>query len=117
MPKEELKDKLSILKKNIINNLEYDRSDEISDDLIETFIEKIEVGKDKMKWKLNYLKDIYDLDVLRSTSISESKNNDFYLATIIINNDDIKKYRKRIRSCGLERVKKLKSDIIVDLYI
>ena len=119
MPKEELEDKLSILKKNIINNLEYDRSDEISDDLIETFIEKIEVKKDKMKWKLNYLKDIYDLDVLKSTSDTEQKNNsnDFYLATIIINNDDIKKYRKRIRSCGLDRVKKLKSDLIVDLYI
>ena len=41
---------------------------EISDDLIEIFIEKIEVKKDKMKWKLNYLKDIYDLDVLNSTS-------------------------------------------------
>lgn len=72
-----------------------------------------------LDWKLNYLKDIYDLDVLKSTSDTEQKNNsnDFYLATIIINNDDIKKYRKRIRSCGLDRIKKLKSDLIVDLYI
>ena len=60
-----------------------------------------------LDWKLNYLKDIG----------LENISNDFYLATIIINNDDIKKYRKRIRSCGLDRIKKLKSDLIVDLYI
>ena len=119
IPKEELEDKLSVLKKNIINNLEFDRSDEISDDLIETYVEKIEVKKDKTKWKLNYLKDIYDLDVLKNKTASDLRDdsNDFYLTTIIITNDDIKKYRKRIRTCGLERAKKLKSDIVVDLYI
>jgi len=118
IPKEELEDKLSVLKKEIINNLEYDRSDEISDDLIESYVEKIVVGKDKFKWKLNYLKEIYDFDN-ENTSSSESKSdsNEIYLTTIIITDDDVKKYRKRIRSCGLDRAKKMKSNIIVDLYI
>jgi len=118
IPKEELEDKLSVLKKEIINNLEYDRNNEISDDLIESYVEKIVVGKDKFKWKLNYLKEIYDFDN-ENTSSSESKSdsNEIYLTTIIITDDDVKKYRKRIRSCGLDRAKKMKSNIIVDLYI
>lgn len=62
IPKEELEDKLSHLKKNIIDNLEYDRNNEISDELIETFVEKIKVEKGKFKWKLNYLKDIYNIE-------------------------------------------------------
>jgi len=119
IPKEDLEDKLSILKKNIINNLEYDRSDEISEDLIESYVEKIVVGKDRYKWKLNYLKDIYDLNTLKNISASEINNDskDFYLTTIIITDDDVKNYRKRLRTCGLERAKKLKNNIIVDLYI
>lgn len=119
IPKEELEDKLSILKKNIINNLEYDRSDEISEDLIESYVEKIVVGKDRYKWKLNYLKDIYDLNTLKNISASEINNDskDFYLTTIIITDDDVKNYRKRLRTCGLERAKKLKNNIVVDLYI
>lgn len=40
-----------------------------------------------------------------------------YLTTIEITNDDIKKYRKRLQSCGLERAKKLKENIMVDIYI
>ena len=28
-----------------------------------------------------------------------------------------KKYRKRLQSCGLERAKKLKENIMVDIYI
>ncbi len=48
IPKEELEDKLSHLKKNIIDNLEYDRNNEISDELIETFVEKIKVEKGKL---------------------------------------------------------------------
>lgn len=43
--------------------------------------------------------------------------NDMYLTTIEITNNDIKKYRKRLQSCGLERVKKLKENIMVDIYI
>ena len=62
IPKEELEDKLSHLKKNIIDNLEYDRNNEISDELIETFVEKIKVEKGRYKWKLNYLKDIYNIE-------------------------------------------------------
>lgn len=119
IPREELEDKLSILKKNIVNNLEYNRGDEISDDLIETFVEKIIVEKDRYKWKLNYLKDIYDLNVLKNISTTElnSDSNDFYLTTLTITDDDLKKYRNRIKSCGLERAKKMKDNIIVDLYI
>ena len=43
--------------------------------------------------------------------------NDMYLTTIEITNDDIKKYRNRLQSCGLERAKKLKENIMVDIYI
>ena len=77
------------------------------------------VGKDRYKWKLNYLKDIYDLNTLKNISASEINNDskDFYLTTIIITDDDVKNYRKRLRTCGLERVKKLKNNIVVDLYI
>ena len=121
IPREELEDKLSVLKKKIVNNLEYNWSDEISDDLIESFVEKIIVEKDRYKWKLNYLKDIYDLNVLRNISTTElnSDSNDFYLTTLTITDDDLKKYRNRIKSCGLERAKKIKEkdNIIVDLYI
>ena len=119
IPREELEDKLSVLKKNIINNLEYNMSDEISDDLIETFVEKIIVEKDRYKWKLNYFKDIYDLNVLKNISTSElnSNSNDFYLTTLTITDDDLKKYRNRIKSGGLERAKKMKDNIIVELYI
>ena len=118
IPREELEDKLSILKKEIINNLEYDRNNEISDELIELYVEKIVVEKDKYKWKLNYLKDIYDFDKENTLNIeSNSDSNEIYLTTIIITDDDVKKYRKRIRSCGLDRAKKMKSNIIVDLYI
>ena len=40
-----------------------------------------------------------------------------HLTSIGITNDDIKKYRKRLQSCGLERAKKLKENIMVDIYI
>lgn len=116
IPREELDDKLTILKKNILNNLEFERSDEISDDLIEMFIEKVIVEKDKFKWKLNFLTDIYNLNGSSDNSNKE-KNNDIYFSTIIITNDDVKKYRKRLKTCGLERVKKLQKDIVIDLFI
>lgn len=118
IPKEELEDKLSHLKKNIIDNLEYDRNNEISDELIETFVEKIKVEKGKFKWKLNYLKDIYDIENNSNNVYNQNaKSNDMYLTSIEITNDDIKKYRKRLQSSGLERAKKLKENIMVDIYI
>lgn len=118
IPKEELEDKLSHLKKNIIDNLEYDRNNEISDELIETFVEKIKVEKGRFKWKLNYLKDIYDIENNCNNVYNQNtESKDMYLTTIEITNDDIKKYRKRLQSCGLERAKKLKENIMVDIYI
>lgn len=118
IPKEELEDKLSHLKKNIIDNLEYDRNNEISDELIETFVEKIKVEKGRFKWKLNYLKDIYVIENnCNNVDNQNAKSNDMYLTSIGITNDDIKKYRKRLQSCGLERAKKLKENIMVDIYI
>ena len=106
IPKDELEDKLSHLKKNIIDNLEYDRNNEISDELIETFVEKIKVEKGRFKWKLNYLKDIYDIENNCNNAYNQNaKSNDMYLTSIEITNDDIKKYRKRLQSCGLERAK------------
>lgn len=119
IPKTKLEDKLSILKNNIINNLEYNKNDEISDDMIEIFVEKIVVKKDKYIWKLNYFKELYDLDALKriSTSKLNDDSQDFYLTSIIITDDDVKKYKSRLKSCGLERTKKLKNNICVDIYI
>lgn len=119
MPKAELKDKLSILKNNIVSNLEYNNNDEISEDIIEAIVEKIVVKKDRYIWKLNYFKEIYDLEALKNISTSKlnDDSNDFYLTSIIITDDDVKKYKSRLKSCGLERTKKLKNNIFVDLYI
>lgn len=52
-----------------------------------------------------------------STSKLNDDSNDFYLTSIIITDDDVKKYKSRLKSCGLERTKKLKNNIFVDFKI
>ncbi len=77
-----------------------------------------DVVKITVEWKLNYLKDIYDIENNCNNVYNQNiESKDMYLTTIEITNDDIKKYRKRLQSCGLERAKKLKENIMVDIYI
>ena len=77
-----------------------------------------DVVKITVEWKLNYLKDVYDIENNCNNVYNQNtESKDMYLTTIEITNDDIKKYRKRLQSCGLERAKKLKENIMVDIYI
>lgn len=68
--------------------------------------------------EIKLFKDIYDIENNSNNVYNQNaKSNDMYLTSIEITNDDIKKYRKRLQSCGLERAKKLKENIMVDIYI
>ena len=69
--------------------------------MINLFVEKVVVYKDKFVWKLNYLK-------------SFKSSDDVYLASIIINKDQIMNFKQTN-----DKYKHIKSfnDILVDIYI
>lgn len=62
IPKATLEDKIKLLKKSIEDNLNYNE-EYVSDEVIDSFVEKVIVQKDKYVWKLNYLNDIIDMDI------------------------------------------------------
>lgn len=99
--KDTLECKIESLKQILLEKLDY-KSGKLDDDLINLFVEKVVVYKDKFVWKLNYLKSF------------KSSDDDVYLASIIINKDQIMNFKQTN-----DKYKHIKSfnDILVDIYI
>lgn len=79
IPKDILKDKIKNLKQCILNNLNCNENN-ISDDIIDNFVERVIVYKDKFVWKLNYLNDIIDMKIngrQKSSKLDLYVNNNF----------------------------------------
>lgn len=105
---ENIKARIKALKQNIEENLNFDKNN-ISDEMIDSFVEKVVVHKDRFEWKLNYLKNIENYT---GDKLKEDKG--IYFTSIIINKDDIVDYNNK-HNC-LKRICQ-KDNIIMDIYI
>lgn len=62
VPKETLMERLKSLKQSIIKNLSWNE-EKVSEEIVDSFVEKITVLDEGFIWKLNYLNDIIKVDV------------------------------------------------------
>lgn len=83
IPKNILKDKIKNLKQCIIDNLNYHENN-VSDDIIDNFVEKVIVHKDKFEWKLAYLNDII---VMNINGRQKSSKLDLYVNNILLRSE------------------------------
>lgn len=100
--KEEIESRVNNLKQNFDNIFNFDINN-ITDELIDTFVEKIVVHKDHFEWKLKGISDL-----------SEKNDNDILLARIVITPDDIINYNQNHKI--LKRINQ-KENIFADIYI
>lgn len=104
----EIKERIKKLKQTINENLNFDENC-IPTEIINSFIEKITVHKDKFEWKLNYLTELNNY--IGDIPIEDKS---IHLATIVINRDDIIRYNEK-HNC-LKRICQ-KENIIMEVYI
>ena len=102
----DIKEKIKFLKKKKTKKIDY--NSELTEELLDLYIDKITVHKDKFDWKLNYLSDKIESDN------EEQNSKGIFLTRLLITNKDIvdfnntKKYLKKVRQ---------KEPIIMDIYI
>lgn len=108
---EELKSNIKVSKGTVLNKMEklsniinnsLNTKQLLSENLIDNYVDKIKVGGDIYKWKLNYLEGI------------KSEDSDVFLTRVIINKDnleELKKYKKEYNKV------KLKESLIADIYL
>ena len=60
--------KLRGLKQNIIDNLNYNET-KVSDEMLDSFVDKIIVKKDRFEWKFNFMNETIKLEVDGKTKI------------------------------------------------
>ena len=83
IPKNILEDKIKNLKQCIIDNLNYHENN-VSDDIIDNFVEKVIVHKDKFEWKLAYFNDIIDTNI---NGRQKSSKLDLYINNILLRSE------------------------------
>ena len=100
-----VKDKINILKQKVDMLLDID-TNEISDVLIDSIVDKITVHNDRYEWKINYISS--------SSEENDENNNGVFFARMIITVDEIKRYndKKKILKKVLQ-----KDPIVMDIYI
>lgn len=100
--KEEVESRINVLKKNFDDTFNFDINN-ITDELIDTFVERITVFKDHFDWKLKSL-----------SNYSNEEKKDIQLARIVITPEDVSIYNEKHKM--LRRVCQ-KDNIFVDVYI
>ena len=100
-----VKDKINILKQKVDMLLDID-TNEISDVLIDSIVDKITVHNDRYEWKINYISS--------SSEENDENSNVVFFARMIITVDEIKRYndKKKILKKVLQ-----KDPIVMDIYI
>ena len=98
--KEHLETKLSKIIEYVKESLDYEYR-VVNEDMIDSFVDSIRVYNNRYEWKLSFLKNVDELD-------------DVFLTRIIINNDDVEKF-KSIQS--IYKKVRLKNSIAIDVYI
>lgn len=114
IPKDTLELRLKNLKKNIIHNLNYTENN-ISDEIIDTFVEKITVRKDVFEWKLNYLNDMNN-ELSNSIYNKEEDTNEkgIFLTRIIVTKDNAMEFIEN----NSEYINvRSDTELIADIYI
>ena len=100
-----VKDKINILKQKVDMLLDID-TNEISDVLIDSIVDKITVHNDRYEWKINYISS--------SSEENDENSNGVFFARMIITVDEIKRYNDKKRI--LKKVFQ-KDPIVMDIYI
>ena len=100
-----VKDKINILKQKVDMLLDID-TNEISDVLIDSIVDKITVHNDRYEWKINYISS--------SSEENDENSNGVFFARMIITVDEIKRYNDKKRI--LKKVFQ-KEPIVMDIYI
>ena len=100
-----LKAKINILKQKVDMLLNID-TNEISDVLIDSIVDKITVYNDRYEWKINYISS--------SSEDYDENSNGVFFARMIITVDEIKRYNDKKRI--LKKVFQ-KDPIVMDIYI
>lgn len=100
-----VKDKINILKQKVDMLLDID-TNEISDILIDSIVDKITVHNDRYEWKINYISS--------SSEENDENSNGVFFARMIITVDEIKRYNDKKRI--LKKVFQ-KDPIVMDIYI
>ena len=100
-----LKAKINILKQKVDMSLNID-TNEISDVLIDSIVDKITVYNDRYEWKINYISS--------SSEENDENNNGVFFARMIITVDEIKRYNDKKKI--LKKVFQ-KDPIVMDIYI
>ena len=100
-----VKDKINILKQKVDMLLDID-TNEISDVLIDSIVDKITVHNDRYEWKINYISS--------SSEENDENNNGVFFARMIITVDEIKRYNDKKKI--LKKVFQ-KEPIVMDIYI
>ncbi len=99
IPKNILKDKIENLKQCIIDNLNYHENN-VSDDIIDNFVENVIVHKDKFEWKLAYLNDTIDMNI---NGRQKSSKLDLYVNNILLRSE---------QGCGTSSNQKKKRKLV-----
>ena len=100
-----VKDKINILKQKVDMLLDID-TNEISDVLIDSIVDKITVHNDRYEWKINYISS--------SSEENDENSNGVFFARMIITVDEIKRYNDKKKI--LKKVFQ-KDPIVMDIYI
>ena len=100
-----VKDKINILKQKVDMLLNID-TNEISDVLIDSIVDKITVHNDRYEWKINYISS--------SSEENYENSNGVFFARMIITVDEIKRYNDKKKI--LKKVFQ-KDPIVMDIYI
>lgn len=110
-PVKTAKERLKECKEIIRNKLDYKRG-ELSDEFVDSFVNKIVVSNDHIEWYLNFANEIDNSTNMTYNEIAEGGN--IFLGRIVITKDDAVSYSKYCDE--LSRVC-LKETIDVDVYI
>ncbi len=70
IPKDWLQEKIANLKQNIIDHLNWNE-EKVSENIIDSFVEKIVVQDNRFEWKLNCLNDIINVEVEGRSNLSK----------------------------------------------
>lgn len=107
VPKSSIEMKLRGLKQNIIDNLNYNET-KVSDEMLDSFVDKIIVKKDRFEWKFNFLSNIKEQS-------GEESYDEVYLTSINITQDDASEFFSK--QGIFKNYKKIIEPIRVDIYI
>lgn len=105
-----IEQKVQDFKENISKHLNYKRG-EISDELVDSFVDKIIVSNEKLEWHLNFTNEVSNF---YSIIDNEDKKEDILIAHLVVTDDDVITYSKYNEE--LKRVN-LKEPIIVDIFM